>query len=118
MRRAHRALYRGQEFLGAVRARGDDVEDLRGCAVLLRAARPLPGRGRRPCRQRLCQRCAAAAADGIRGRGPEADLDLAGRKRGIMTVLMPSLRAPRSNPLATTKLDCFVARAPRNDENV
>ena len=41
MRRAHRALRRGQEFLGAVRARGDHVEDFRGRAVLLRAARPV-----------------------------------------------------------------------------
>ena len=41
MRRAHRALYRGQEFLGAVRARGDHLEDFRGRAVLLRAARPV-----------------------------------------------------------------------------
>ena len=39
MRRAYRALYRGQEFLGAVRARGDHLEDFRGRAVLLRAAR-------------------------------------------------------------------------------
>ena len=39
MRRAHRALYRGQEFFGAVRARSHHVEDFRGRAVLLRAAR-------------------------------------------------------------------------------
>ena len=41
MRRPHRALYRGQEFLRAVRARGHHLEDLRGRAVLLRAARPV-----------------------------------------------------------------------------
>src|ERR1700719_4613098 len=75
MRRAYGALYRGQEFLGAVRARGDHLENIRGCLVLLRAARAEPGRGGRPCRQRFCQGRAAAAADGIRGRGAEADLD-------------------------------------------
>ena len=78
MRRAHRALCRGEEFVGAVRARGDDLEDFRGRAVLLRAARAEPGGGGRPRRQRLCQGRAAATADGIRGRGAEADLDLAG----------------------------------------
>ena len=35
MRRAHRALYRGEEFLRRVRARGDHLEDFRGHAVLL-----------------------------------------------------------------------------------
>src|SRR4051794_9483424 len=79
MRRAHRALYRGEEFVGAVRARSHHVEDFRGRAVLLRAAGLEPGRGGRPCRQRLCQGRAAAAADGVRGRGAEADFDLAGR---------------------------------------
>ena len=39
VRRPHRALYRGEEFLDRVRARGDDLEDLRGQAVLLPAAR-------------------------------------------------------------------------------
>jgi hypothetical protein len=78
MRRPHRALYRGQEFVGAVRARGHHLEDFRGRAVLLRAARAEPGRSRRPCGQRFRQGRAAATADGIRGRGTEADLDLAG----------------------------------------
>src|SRR3954468_9985649 len=75
MRCAHRAVYRGEELLCAVRARGDDVEDFRGRAVLLRAARAVAGGGRWPGGQRLCQGRAAATADGIRGRGPEADLD-------------------------------------------
>ena len=38
VRRAHRALHRGQERDRALRARGDDVEDLRRQAVLLPAA--------------------------------------------------------------------------------
>ncbi len=59
-RRAHRALHRGEELLRAVRARGDHVEDLRRHAVLLRAARPVAGRGRGAGRQRLRQGCAAA----------------------------------------------------------
>ena len=62
-----------------VRARSDDVEDLRGRAVLLRPARPQPGRSRRPRGQRLREGRAAATADGIRGGSAEADLDLAGR---------------------------------------
>src|SRR6266404_7208410 len=85
MRRAYRALYRGQEFLGAVRTRGHHFEDVGGRAVLLRAARAIPGRSRRPRGQRLCQGCAAAAADGIRGGSAEADLDLAGRQRRVMS---------------------------------
>ncbi len=97
MRRAHRALYRGEELLRHVRARGDHLEDFRGRAVLLRPARAVAGGGRRPRRQRLRQGRAAAAADGVRGGGAEADLDLAGRERGVT----PSLRAKRSNPLAT-----------------
>src|ERR1700676_878050 len=79
MRRAYRALYRGEEFFGAVRARGDDVKNFGRRAVLLRAARAEPRGSRRPRGQRFCERRAAAIADGIRGRGAEADLDLAGR---------------------------------------
>ena len=40
LRRAHRALYRGAQPLGAGRARGDDLEDQRRPAVLLPPARP------------------------------------------------------------------------------
>ena len=47
MRRAHRALHRGEEFLRRVRARGDDLEDLRGPALLLPAARAVGARRRR-----------------------------------------------------------------------
>ena len=86
MRRAYRALYRGQEFVGAVRARGHHLEDFRGRAVLLRAARAEPGGSGRPCGQRLRQGCAAATADGVRGRGAEADLDLAGGECGLMAL--------------------------------
>ena len=66
-----------------VRARGDDVEDLRGPAVLLPAARPVGRGGDGADRQRLRQGRAAAAADGVRGRGAEADLDLARRLGGL-----------------------------------
>ena len=83
LRRAHRALYRGEEFLRRVRARGDHLEDLRRHAVLLPAARHVGGGGDRARRQRLRQGRAAAVADGIRGRGAEADLDLARRQRGL-----------------------------------
>ena len=74
MRRAHGAVYRGEEFHGRVRARGDDLEDFRRDAVLLPPARAVGRGGDRAGRQRLRQGRAAAAADGIRGRGAEADL--------------------------------------------
>jgi Fe-S cluster assembly protein SufB len=57
----------------AVRARGDDLEDLRRPAVLLPAARPVQEEAVGADRQRLRQGSAAAAADGIRGRSAEAD---------------------------------------------
>src|SRR6266536_5889199 len=83
VRRPYRALYRGEELLCRVRARGHHLEDLRGHAVLLPPARTV-GRG---CGgaggQRLRQGRAAAAADGIRSRGTEADLDQSRRQRGI-----------------------------------
>ena len=44
MRRAHGALYRGARIRRRSSSRGDDVEDLRRPAVLLRAARPRRGR--------------------------------------------------------------------------
>ena len=86
VRRAHRALYRGEERLRRVRARGDHLEDFRGHAVLLPAARHVGGGGDRAGGQRLRQGRAAAVADGIRGRGAEADFDLAGRERWLMAV--------------------------------
>src|SRR4029453_13010854 len=79
MRRAHRTLYRGEEFFRPIRARSDHLEDFRGRAVLLHAARAVAGRSRWPRGQWFCQGRAAAAADGIRGRSAKADLDLAGR---------------------------------------
>ena len=75
LRRPHRALHRGQEPLGPGRARGDHLQDQRGPDVLLPPARA-GGRGRgRPDRQRLLQGGDAGAADGVRGRGPEAARD-------------------------------------------
>src|SRR5436853_393810 len=63
--------------------RGDnaraELQNLRGDAVLLPAARPLGGRGHRAGGQRLRQGRAAAVADGIRRRGAEADLGQPGR---------------------------------------
>src|SRR5579871_920733 len=87
MRRTHRALYRGQELFGYLRARGDDLEDLRGRAVLLHPAGLEPGGGGRPRRQRLRQGRAAAAADGVRRRSAEAHLDLARGIGRLMVVL-------------------------------
>ena len=75
VRRPHRALYRGEEFLRRVRARGDHLEDFRRHAVLLPSARPVRGGGGRARGQRLRQGRAPAAPHGIRGRGAEAHLD-------------------------------------------
>ena len=47
LRRAHGAVHRGEEFQGRVRARGDDLEDFRGDAVLLPPARAVGGGGDR-----------------------------------------------------------------------
>ena len=69
-----------------VRARGDHLEDLRGHAVLLPPARPVGGGGGRSRGQWLRQGRAAAIADGIRGRGAEADLDLSSKAAWLMTV--------------------------------
>src|SRR4029453_18091124 len=74
-----------------LRARSDDLEDLRGRAVLLHPARPQPGGSRRPARKRLWEGRAAATADGIRGGSAEADLDLA-RRIGRIDLI---LRRPR-----------------------
>src|SRR5271169_2523110 len=74
MRRPYRALYRGQEFIDRVRARGHDLEDFGRNAVLLPPARAVGGGSDRARGQWLRQGRAAAAADGIRGRGAEADL--------------------------------------------
>src|SRR5690606_38185111 len=72
LRRAHRPVYRGQEPLCPRRTRGDHFQDRRRPALLLPAARPVRGTGRRHDCQRLLQGSAAEAADGVRGRGAEA----------------------------------------------
>ncbi len=82
LRRAHRALYRGQEPDRADRARSDDVEDQRGPIVLRDEPRPRRRKRGRADRQRLCARGAEAAADGVRGRGAEAAGDFVGRSVG------------------------------------
>ena len=75
-----------------VRARGDDLEDFRGHAVLLPSARAVRRRGDRAGGQRLRQGRAAAASDGVRRRGAEADL---GQPRGERGVAPVSSRASR-----------------------
>src|SRR4051795_275992 len=85
IRRPHGALHRVEERLGGVRARGDDLEDLRGPDVLLPPARPRPRGGDGADRQRLRQGRAPEAADGVRGGGAEADRDLARGERGVTT---------------------------------
>src|SRR4051812_39707660 len=101
MRRAYRALYRGEELVGAVRARGHHVENFRRRAVLLRATRPVAGGGGGPRRQRFRQGRAAAAADGIRSRGAEADFDQPRGERRLMVepqnFVLEHLRAVRGD---------------------
>ena len=75
MRRAYRALYRGQERERDLRARGDDLEDFRRPAVLLPEPRLVGGGGRGAHRQRLRPRRAPAAAHGVHGGDPEAHRD-------------------------------------------
>ncbi len=72
VRRAHVPVHRGQEQLGHARARGVHVEDRRGPALLLHAARDLGGRRRVPHRQRLRQARPQGAPDGVRGGSAEA----------------------------------------------
>jgi Fe-S cluster assembly protein SufB len=53
VRRAHGALYRGEKRERPLRARGDDLQDLGGPAVLRDESGLEPGGGGRPHRQRL-----------------------------------------------------------------
>src|SRR5262249_29474161 len=104
VRRPHRAVHRGEEFLGRIRARGDHFEDLRADAVLLHAARPLRGGGGGARRQRLRQGRAVAAADGVRRRGAEADRDLPRRQRR----LIPRMSESKMSLLEVKNLDVEV----------
>ncbi len=76
LRRAYGALHQVAQYQHAIRARSHDLENLRRSAVLLHAARSFRRRGDGSDRQRLCARCVAAAADGVRGRGAKADRNL------------------------------------------
>ena len=88
VRRAYGALHRGEELDGALRARGDDVEDFRRHAVLLPPARAVAGGSDRPRRQRFRARRAAAPADGVHGRDAEADRHLAGRLGRLISAFL------------------------------
>src|SRR6185312_11194153 len=91
LRRAYRALYRGAQSLRADRARGDDLEDQRGPAVLLPPARPRR-RGRAVAdRQRLLPGSVEGAADGVRGRGAEAPRREPGGQRRMNMLEIHSL---------------------------
>ena len=71
---AHTVPYiEAKNAIGALRARGDNLQDFGGQAVLLPAARPIERGGGGADRQRFRPRCASASADGIHGRDAEAD---------------------------------------------
>ena len=72
MRGAHLPVHGGQESDRDGRARGQHLEDRRGPAVLLPAARHLRGGCGQHDRQRLLQGGVQGAADGIRRRGAES----------------------------------------------
>ena len=97
LRRTHGAIHRGEELLLRVRARGDDLEDIRGHPVLLPAAWTFCRRCDRPRGQRLRQGCLAAPADGVRGRGAEAHFDQPGGKRGLNVIRRPEVLPQRAS---------------------
>src|SRR4030095_7568102 len=72
MRRSYLPLPRGTEQLGAGGARGFDLEDRRGSAFLLQAARDFTGGCSHSDRQWLLQTGISKAADGVCRGGAEA----------------------------------------------
>src|SRR5262249_12096832 len=91
LRGAHRPLYRDPQPVGPGRARGNDVEDQRGPAVLLPTTRV----ERRGCgvadRQRLLQGSPQGTAHGVRGRGAKAARREPRRQRRLMPGTAPML---------------------------
>ncbi len=102
VRRSYRAVYRGAQSLCRIRARGDDVENLRGSALLLHAARAVRRRSDGVDRQRLRARRAAAAADGVCRRGPEADRGQPRGERGVTLTSCPHMGRAFRNLRART----------------
>src|SRR6202158_5260960 len=84
MRRQHLSLYPGEQQQCHRRARGFDVEDRRGPAVLLRAARHRRRGSGVDDYQRILQDRVPTAPDGICGRGDQAARTQARRKRRMI----------------------------------
>ncbi len=108
MRRAHRALYRGQERERDLRARSDHLEDLRRPAVLLPEPRAVGGTSGGAHRQRLRPRRAAAIAHGVHGRDAEAHRHQPRRLGGLIGLKYQRvgktdscLRSRTSTPMST-----------------
>ena len=101
LRRAHLPLHGGQEPDGHRRARGEHLQDRRGPAVLLPAARHLGGGRGQHDRERLLQGGVQGVADGIRRGGPEFVERELGRSGG--------LSPPRRMLLNITDLSARVA---------
>jgi hypothetical protein len=107
LRRTHGAVHRGEELLRRVRARGDDLEDLRGHAVLLPTAWTFCRGCDRPRGQRLRQGCVAAPPDGVRGRGAEAHFDQPGGKRGMNFIRRPEVLSQRASKDGGPEIACL-----------
>ena len=84
LRRQHLSVHPGEQQQRQGRARGVDVEDRRGPAVLLRAARHRRRGSGVDDHQRLLQDVFTAAADGVCGRGDQAARAQARRKRRMI----------------------------------
>ena len=96
MRRPHGAVHRGEKRFGGDRARGDDLEGVGGPAFLLPAAGAFGRGGDGADRQRLRPRRLAAAADGVCGRGAEADRDQPRGQRRMTATVPQSARTTRT----------------------
>ena len=93
---AHTVPYIEAKNASAVIEHEATTSKVSGGAALLLPAAGLVGRGGDGAdRQRLCPRRVAAAADGVCGRGAEADCNQPGRQRRMTA---PAIRPPKRHP--------------------
>ena len=116
VRRAHRAVHRGAQPVGADRARGDDIEDQRRPDVLRDEPRARQRSGGGADRQRLRPRGAPATADGVRGRGTETAGDQPRGERGVMQRIYVLVENGQAEPLVDGRYE--FSAIPRVGEHV